>query len=990
MELIRLDEYRWLIPKHGKMRVDGLVFADAGLMQSIRGDEALQQVANVAQLPGIVGRSIGMPDIHWGYGFAIGGVAAFDPERGGVISPGGVGYDINCLSGDARILHAHGYTRTIADVVQGSAAADVAVLDIEKHALGEGTVIAARGQRPPRRIFELETRSGRRIRATEDHPFLTPAGMREMGTLGIGDAVAVLSFEGVLYEPPDDSVLVDEADILRVALREGRTNAGNGFPQALAHLRPLLPLTYDHPALPVLAKVFGYVLGDGTAYWERGRMKGRVVAYGARADLDAMAADLSPWFTPSRVRSRHRRHRVPTGYGTFDTEATEHSLRIGSTALLLLLGALGMPIGPKAKQDWSLPGWVESAPLWIQRLFVAGYFGAELSKPAAFVERAKNFNCPVLVVQKREGFEETGRAFLRQLAAVLDRFGVRTLAVSRKAAQTNADGGRSVRLRLVLSSDLDSLIALWTRIGFEYNRARSATSQIAAAYLLWKRAELERRAALLERIRVLRTATGWGAVRIRGALTAAAAPAVNLRFVERTLHGGGERTVRSAPDFSGFHDWAADATLGLEGSGCVWEPIEALRPVSDVSHVYDLSVDHRDHNFIANGFVVHNCGVRLLRSNLTREELRPRLRTLMDRLFETIPAGVGKGYEKFVLAPRELGRVLTRGAAWAVEKGLGVPGDLGHIEDGGTISGADPDQVSARAVQRGADQVGTVGSGNHFIEVGWVDQVYDERVASRLGLEMGTVTTFIHSGSRGLGYQVCDDYLGVMLEASARYDIDLPDRQLCCAPLESPEAERYLGAMRAAANFAFANRQVMAHRVREAFAHVFGRPWDALGMGLVYDVAHNIAKFEKHQVGGVERTLCVHRKGATRAFPPGHPELGDAYRDLGQPVLIPGDMGRYSYVLVGTPGAFQETFGSTCHGAGRRMSRREAKRSARGRNLREAFDQAGVEVRASSFATVAEEIPEAYKDVADVVGVVDGAGIGRKVVRLRPLGVLKG
>ena len=385
-----------------------------------------------------------------------------------------------------------------------------------------------------------------------------------------------------------------------------------------------------------------------------------------------------------------------------------------------------------------------------------------------------------------------------------------------------------------------------------------------------------------------------------------------------------------------------------------------------------------------------NCGVRLLRSTVTRDELRPRLRTLMDRLYETVPAGVGKGYEKFVLAPKELTRVLTRGAAWAVEKGLGVDADLGHIEDRGTIAGADPDQVSARAVQRGADQVGTVGSGNHFIEVGYVDQVYDARAAARLGLEQDTVTAFIHSGSRGLGYQVCDDYLGLMLEASARYGIELPDRQLCCAPLDSPEAKRYLGAMRAAANFAFANRQVMSHRVREAFAGVFAKDWEALGMGLVYDVAHNIAKFEKHALDGVERTLCVHRKGATRAFPPGHPELGDAYRDLGQPVLIPGDMGRYSYVLLGTQGAFNETFGSTCHGAGRQMSRREAKRVSQGRNLREAFDEAGVEVRASSFATVAEEIPEAYKDVADVVGVVDGAGIGRKVVRLRPMGVLKG
>ena len=385
-----------------------------------------------------------------------------------------------------------------------------------------------------------------------------------------------------------------------------------------------------------------------------------------------------------------------------------------------------------------------------------------------------------------------------------------------------------------------------------------------------------------------------------------------------------------------------------------------------------------------------NCGVRLLRSNLTAAELRPLLSRLMDELYETIPAGVGRGYKKFILGPQEIRAILIRGAAWAVEEGFGTPSDLDHMEDRGTIPGADPDEVSDRAIQRGRDQVGTVGSGNHFIEIGLVDEVYDERAAERLGLEEGTVTVFIHSGSRGLGYQVCDDYLEVMLKAARRYDIDLPDRQLVCAPLDSPEAKRYLGAMRAAANFAFTNRQMMGHRVREAFSSVFGRTASDLGMGLIYDVAHNIAKFEKHAVGGRERTLCVHRKGATRAFPPGHPDIGSTYRDLGQPVFIPGDMGRYSYVLLGTEGAYAETFGSTCHGAGRRMSRRQAKSSARNRNLREEFDQLGIQVRASSFATVAEEIPDAYKDVAEVVDVVDRAGIGRKVARLKPMGVLKG
>lgn len=385
-----------------------------------------------------------------------------------------------------------------------------------------------------------------------------------------------------------------------------------------------------------------------------------------------------------------------------------------------------------------------------------------------------------------------------------------------------------------------------------------------------------------------------------------------------------------------------------------------------------------------------NCGVRLLRSDITVDEMKPRIDRLMSQIMRDVPAGVGAGYRGAGLTKGTVRDVLTKGAAWAVEQGFGTQDDLEHIESGGTLEGADPGRVSDRAVQRGKAQVGTVGSGNHFIEIGVVTDVYDEAAAGGLGLQPGTITVFIHSGSRGLGHQVCTDYLDVMLKATRKYGIDLPDRQLACAPLTSPEAESYFAAMYAAANFAFANRQMMSHRVREAFAHIFGRPWEELGLRLVYDVAHNNAKWESHEVEGDARRLCVHRKGATRAFPPGHPDVPAAYREIGQPVFIPGDMARYSYVLVGTDGAYSETFGSTCHGAGRRMSRRQAKKSVRGRNLRKEFEELGIEVRASSFATVAEEIPEAYKDVAEVVDVVDRAGIGRKVVRLEPLGVLKG
>ena len=385
-----------------------------------------------------------------------------------------------------------------------------------------------------------------------------------------------------------------------------------------------------------------------------------------------------------------------------------------------------------------------------------------------------------------------------------------------------------------------------------------------------------------------------------------------------------------------------------------------------------------------------NCGVRLLRSNLDAGEVRPHLDRLADELFHNVPSGVGSHRRDFTLTQSEENQVIVKGAAWAVKKGFGESGDLDHIEGRGVISGADPERVSARAMERGRAQLGTLGSGNHFLEIQQVEEVYDESTANVLGLYPGQVTISIHTGSRGFGYQVCDDYLKVMLKAARKYGITLPDRQLCCAPLQSDEARSYLAAMACAANFAFANRQMITAWVRQTFAQVLGKGPSELRLGLVYDVCHNIAKWETHRIAGQERRLCVHRKGATRAFPPRHAEVPDAYRQIGQPVLIPGDMGRYSYVLTGTSGAYEETFGSTCHGAGRVMSRQAAKKAARGHDLIGELAAQGVLVRAAGRATVAEEMPKAYKDVADVVDVVHKAGIGHIVARLKPLAVVKG
>jgi tRNA-splicing ligase RtcB len=380
----------------------------------------------------------------------------------------------------------------------------------------------------------------------------------------------------------------------------------------------------------------------------------------------------------------------------------------------------------------------------------------------------------------------------------------------------------------------------------------------------------------------------------------------------------------------------------------------------------------------------------LLRSGLERREIQPHIRDLVDALFVNIPSGVGSHRKDLKLKQGQLRAVLAHGADWAVEQGFGNTQDVAHIEEGGCIAGADPSLVSNKAVDRGRTQLGTLGSGNHFVEVGYVAEIYDDPTARALGLTIDQVTVIVHTGSRGLGHQVCDDYIRTMLSAAQKYGINLPDRQLCCAPLQSTEGQQYLAAMAGAANFAFANRQIITHWVRETFDRILGTGSAKVHLDLVYDVCHNIAKMEDHKVDGEKRKVCVHRKGATRAFPAHHPAVPSDYWELGQPVLIPGDMGRYSYVLCGTERALDDTFGSTCHGAGRVLSRHQAKKEARGRNIDKELEQRGIYVRAASRATMVEEMSEAYKNVSDVVEVVHQAGISRKVAQLRPLGVVKG
>ena len=385
-----------------------------------------------------------------------------------------------------------------------------------------------------------------------------------------------------------------------------------------------------------------------------------------------------------------------------------------------------------------------------------------------------------------------------------------------------------------------------------------------------------------------------------------------------------------------------------------------------------------------------NCGVRLLRTDLSQGEVKPKIERLVAELFANVPSGLGST-GKIRVDAKELDQILLRGARWAVERGYGEAPDLEATEEEGCLKAADPHQVSDRAKKRGAPQSGTLGSGNHFLEIQVVDEIYDTAAAQAMGVqEAGQVLLLIHTGSRGLGHQVCEDYVRKMGEAVRKYAISLPDRQLACAPVSSPEGKAYFAAMACAANYAWANRQCITHWARECFIKVFGKSRRQLGMELVYDVAHNIAKMEEHSVDGKRLALCVHRKGATRAFPAGHPDVPAAYRQIGQPVLIPGDMGRCSYVAIGTERAMKETFGSTCHGAGRLQSRSAAKRSLRGADVAHDLAARGIVVMTGNVASLAEEASQAYKDVSKVVEITHQAGISLKVIKARPLAVIKG
>ena len=941
----------WEIEQEGKMRVPARIFANSKVMALMGKDRTFSQLKNVATLPGIVKNALLMPDGHEGYGFPIGGVAAFDMETG-VISPGGVGYDINCILEGAKILTEFGFTMPIEKFasqfesfeqsgnylvsVYGSA---LQVRSVAGSRLVSAKPVAFMSKKADRRMLRITTRCGKTLSCSEHHPILTREGMKKAGMLSPGQEVAVSLFEGVEFAAPVNF-------------------AGN------------------IEELAVYSKLLGYMMGDGTLYSSGGKM--RAVAYGKREDLEAMKKDVERLGFHSHLLERQRKCAIDTQYGRKEFASKCAELHIYSQEFCAKLREIGMPMGKKASSDYRVPQWLFESPKWVRRLFLAGLFGAELTTPRT--HSRTGFNAPIFAQNKNEGNLESGRMFMLDVMRLLEEFGVKTTKIAQRAEHRNKEG-RTLRLRLEISADEENLLGLYTRVGIEYSGEKAKMCEIASLYIKRKKELATRRTEIATRARELR-AKG---VRLAEAQSILCCESANARFIERAYYEN--KVPRISQGFEPFEKFAERVRGELDAFGVLFDEIAGISEIAMEGTVYDFTIEGT-HNFVADGIVVSNCGVRLIATHLKKDEIAAKMRQLVDLLFKNVPSGVGsKG--KLRLEHRQLEDAVTRGVDWAIEQGYGTAQDKERTEEAGRMEGADPSVVSEKAMKRGLPQFGTVGAGNHFVEIQEVQQVLLPDVAQKFGLEQGNVVVMVHCGSRGFGHQVCDDSLREMLAASRKYRIELPDHELCCAPISSPEAEKYIKAMRCAVNYAFCNRHIMMHWVRESFDEVFGKGTGD-SMPLVYDVCHNIAKFEEHEIDGQRKMVCVHRKGATRAFAAGRSELPPYYREIGQPVMIPGSMGTASYVLVGRQGAMQNSFGSSCHGSGRAMSRTQAIHTWSGKQIQDELAARGIMVKATESELLAEEAPGAYKNVDDVVESVAQAGLSDIVARMVPMGVVKG
>ncbi|AJF60338.1 MAG: hypothetical protein QT03_C0001G0851 [archaeon GW2011_AR10] len=977
----KLNDYSWEIPVSVKqgMNVPARIFASEKLLKEMD-PGVFDQITNVACLPGIQKAAMAMSDAHWGYGFPIGGVAAFDLEEG-IISPGGIGFDINCIYGGAKILSEFGYTKNMIDFEGLWQKEIIKCSDFSNEVTG--TTINAFMKSLGKKAYKITTETGKEIIASSDHRFYTKNGMKKVSEMENG-FVAVFPFEGNEFEKPKQKLLVDEK-IIRKAYKGNE----NGFNQIIKFLkgRGLLPIYLDSEKLPYLAKICGFVQGDGTLQFFK---KGDAAAhfYGKKEDLETIKADIKKLGFESQIYSRNRHHKFETYYGISQFDYLEHSLHCSSTAFALLLKCLGCTAGNKVKQEWFVPEWILSSTKWLKRLYLAAFFGAELTTPKTVTRHGYNFYNPTLSLNKKLELRESGWKLLGQIQSMLDEFCVASSTIAEREEFTNKIGEISVRQRLQVSAEPENLIRFWSRIGFEYNAEKTFLANAAIAYLQIKEMVIEQREKSSQ-IAIELKQQGFTLKEVHEQI---GNEFVNERFIARSIWGGRKTGARVASKFRKFDEFIKERIKGLGKTGFVWEKVASIEETEFNDYLYDFNVANENHNFIANGFLSSNCGMRLVLTDLTAKEVQPKIKELVNTLFEKVPVGVGrKGSVK--LDRKNFDELMVEGVNWCIENGYGWEEDAKKIEEHGAIKGANPGKVSEKARQRGISQLGTLGSGNHYLEVqlAHAENIFDAKAAKALGIHSPEqVVVMVHCGSRGFGHQIATDYLVVFEKAMQKYGINVKDRQLACAPFNSKEGKDYYSAMVCAANSAFCNRQVIVHQIRESFKEVFRQDPEKMGMHIVYDVAHNIAKVEEHVVEGKKKKLVVHRKGATRSFAPGHEELWGVYKEIGQPVIVGGSMETGSYVCVGTQKAMDETFGSTMHGSGRTMSRAKAKKIVRGDTLQKDMEKRGIYVKAASYSGLAEEAGLAYKNISEVVDSMDKLGVSRKVAALSPIGNIKG
>lgn len=983
MKIEPVSKNVWQIPQTEKkgMNAPARIYATPNLLGAM--DEGVfDQVTNMACLPGIVKYSIACPDAHWGYGFCVGGVAAFD-AKDGVISPGGIGFDINCVAAGTKILGAFGYFKKIEEF-ENAKNENLISVELATNKIKHASPILFL-EKPVSEILKITTGCGEELLLTQDHPLFDGTEMRKAAKFKEGDKIAIHPFDGVAYEKASEKCIIGEQDIVRVVgLRKKLLNElrKNG----------LLPLTENSEKLPILAKLAGFLTGDGWIghHYNRKRKQdiwsARVI--GKYEDLMDVAVDFKKLgYVTNYIKTKKYESSVESASGK-KRSISGHStqLYLNSQSLSVLLHALGVPKGNKSKTPTKVPQWIKESPKWIKRLYLAGLFGAELTKPAQRKGETHRFLEPCFSQNKITSLANENLNFMLDIIKLLHGFGVEVNNIYEQEGIINSHGQKTKKLAIRLSGKDENLIKLWGTIGFEYCKQRKIASMAALGYLKSKKHHIGKIDGFLKQAQslILTKSTTKREVVNSATELGISKSMVSARLSQKPM------ATRAGSGFPTFAEFCKSANAG--NSEIIIDKIEKIEKIPYNDSVYDLTMNDDDHNFIANCIVSHNCGMRIISTNLGYDEVRPKIKQLVDNLFVKVPAGVGvKG--TISLKRNQVLDVMQTGANWCVENGYAWQEDIEHIEEHGKIAGADPENVSEKAIGRSMNQLGTLGSGNHYLEVQVIraENIYDRKIASGFGVhDDKQVMIMVHCGSRGTGHQIATDYLKEFGPIMEKYKLEVKDRELACAPFNSEEGQKYYSAMACAANNAFANRQVITHNVREVFSQVFRKTPEEMEMNLIYDVAHNIAKVEKHIVDGKSKKLVVHRKGSTRSFGPGHEELASVFKKTGQPVIVGGSMETGSYVCVGTQKAMLETFGSTMHGSGRTMSRTRAKGLVKGEELQKEMEKKGIYVKTATYAGLAEEAGIAYKDISEVVRTMDEIGISKRVFSLKPVGNVKG